>query len=81
VPRAGRQNVAGGIYHVTARGNAQETIFRDELDYVALLRRLSTTAERYSWRCRSAELVQRDEHLLEVCRYAAVAVPFPDRRS
>jgi putative transposase len=119
--KAGRQNVAGGIYHITARGNAQEAIFLDELDYVALLRLLSETVERYSWRCHSycllpnhyhllletpepnlsrgmlllngsyarrfngrhervghvfqgpyrAEVVQRDEHLLEVCRYIA----------
>jgi putative transposase len=122
MPKAGRQNVAGGIYHVTARGNAQEAIFLDELDYVALLRLLSETVERYSWRCHSycllpnhyhllletpepnlsrgmlllngsyarrfngrhervghvfqgpyrAELVRRDEHLLEVCRYIAL---------
>jgi putative transposase len=122
MPKAGRQNVAGGIYHVTARGNAREDIFRDEFDYVAFLRGLSATVERYRWRCHAyclvpnhyhllietpepnlsrgmlwlngsyarrfngrhervghvfqgpyrAELLEREEHLLEVCRYIAL---------
>jgi putative transposase len=106
-----RLEVAGGFFHVTARGNARATIFHDEIDYAALLKRLSTTVPRFGWRCHGfclmpnhyhllgagmlvlngayarrfngrydrvghvfqgpygAEPVERDEHLLEVCRY------------
>ena len=35
-----RPLVAGGIYHVTPAGNAREAVFRDEVDYMAFLRRL-----------------------------------------
>jgi REP-associated tyrosine transposase len=59
-----RQNVAGGIYHVTARGNARQAIFLDELDYVALLRQLSETVVRFAWRCHSFCLIPNHYHLL-----------------
>jgi len=64
MPKPGRENVAGGIYHLTARGNARENIFRDEFDYVAFLRGLSATVERYRWRCHAYCLVPNHYHLL-----------------
>jgi putative transposase len=90
MPKAGRQNVAGGIYHVTARGNAREDIFRDEFDYVAPDPNLSrgmlwlngSYARRFNGRhervCHvfqgphRAELLEREEQRLEVCRYIAL---------
>ena len=59
-----RVEVAGGFYHATARGNAREAIFRDEIDYVAMLKRLSTTVPRFGWRCHGFCLMPNHYHLL-----------------
>ena len=117
-----RLEIADGLYHVTARGNAQEKVFRDEIDYMVFLRTLAPLVASFEWLCHSycllpnhyhllletpepnlakgmrllngtyaqrfnarhkrvghvfqgpdgAELVTRDGHLLEVCRYIAL---------
>ena len=117
-----RIEVPGGLFHVTARGNAQDVIFRDDLDYIDFVRGLAEEASRHEWQCHSfclmpnhyhllletpqpnlgtgmlrlngayarrfnarhrrvghvfqgpyrAQVVKRDEHLLEVCRYIAL---------
>jgi REP element-mobilizing transposase RayT len=41
--------VAGGIYHVTTRGNNKQAIFRDEFDYLACVRELAKVVARYAW--------------------------------
>ncbi len=117
-----RLQIAGGIYHVTARGNARESVFTDEIDFAVFLRTLAPLVARFGWLCHSfclmpnhyhllletpepnlskgmrlvngtyaqrfngrhrraghvfqgpyrAEVVERDGHLLEVCRYIAL---------
>lgn len=42
MPRSPRLFVAGGIYHVTARGNNGDDIFRDDLDRSLYLQLLAT---------------------------------------
>jgi putative transposase len=54
----------GGVYHVTARGNRKETIFRDERDcawFFALLREVVTERQ---WRCHGYCLLPNHYHLL-----------------
>ena len=38
-----RIEVAGGLYHVTSRGNARQPIFLDDFDYATFLQWLSKT--------------------------------------
>jgi REP-associated tyrosine transposase len=51
VPRNSTPDVAGGYFHVTARGIRQLPIFLDHWDYAAWLRILERTIEAFEWRC------------------------------
>jgi REP element-mobilizing transposase RayT len=42
--------VAGGIYHITSRGNRRQPTFVDSIDHRAHLACVSRAAERYEWR-------------------------------
>jgi len=53
-----------GIFHVTGRGNAQQTIFEDEIDYAEFLRLVATALARFGWRCLSFCLLPNHYHLL-----------------
>ena len=59
-----RNEVEGGIYHVTSRGNAQETIFHDEVDFLTFLRVLAAQVTRCAWLCHSYCLMPNHYHLL-----------------
>ena len=59
-----RLEVEGGIYHVTARGNAQAAIFRDRQDYRVLCDVVSETVDRHRWRCHSYCLLPNHYHFL-----------------
>ena len=50
VPRPPRPQVAGGIYHVTCRGNRKQAAFRDPDDHRFQLWCLERVAARYDWR-------------------------------
>ncbi len=41
----------GAVYHLTARGNARQKIFRDDTDRVTFLATLSHVISRYRWLC------------------------------
>jgi REP element-mobilizing transposase RayT len=56
--------VAGGIYHVTTRGNDRRPIFYDEFDYLDCIRQLATVIARYGWLCWSFCLMPNHYHLL-----------------
>ena len=58
-----RLEIAGGLYHVTARGNAQEAVFRDEIDYVTFLRTLAPLVQQFGWLCHSYCLLPNHYHL------------------
>src|SRR5512132_426385 len=53
--RAPRLQVAGGIFHVTARGNRRQSIYHDDYDRRVFLILRDRIVERFDW------------HLLEYC--------------
>jgi REP element-mobilizing transposase RayT len=59
-----RIEVAGGVYHVTSRGNDRQPIFLDDLDYATLLQWLSKTVERFEWHCHGFCLMPNHLHVL-----------------
>jgi putative transposase len=46
-----RLEIAGGLYHVTSRGDRRETIYRDEQDRSDWLALLGEVCDRFNWRC------------------------------
>jgi putative transposase len=52
------------ILHVTSRGNAQEAIFRDDLDYLSFLRMLAPVIVQFDWSCYAFCLMPNHYHLL-----------------
>ena len=59
-----RIEFAGALYHVTARGNAQESIFRSNSDRTCFIDFLSRSVERYNWRVHAYCLMGNHYHLL-----------------
>jgi REP element-mobilizing transposase RayT len=45
-----RIELAGGLYHVTARGDRREAIYRDDVDRTAWLDLFGDVCERFNWR-------------------------------
>ena len=54
----------GAIYHVTARGNAREAIFRDDADRDLFLDALGEVVTRFGWLCHAYCLMDNHYHLL-----------------
>ncbi len=54
----------GALYHVTARGNAQENIYADDNDRVAFLKLLENVCIRHDWYCHAYCLMGNHYHLL-----------------
>ena len=54
----------GGVYHVTARGNARQDIFADSKDYRTFLMVLAGVVERYRWIVHAYCLMNNHYHLL-----------------
>src|SRR5687768_10363974 len=50
MPRKPREEVAGGVYHVYARGNRREAIFRQDEDRSTYLAMFGTVALELRWR-------------------------------
>jgi len=49
MPRSHRLQVAGGIYHITARGNRRQPVFADAEDHLGFLWLLDALARRRGW--------------------------------
>jgi REP element-mobilizing transposase RayT len=64
VPRLPRVAPAGGIFHVTSRGNRRQDIFLDDDDRELFLVQLGTAIERFRWRCHAYCLMGNHVHLL-----------------
>jgi REP element-mobilizing transposase RayT len=47
--RPPRELIAGGVYHVVARGNGGARVFRDEVDFTEYLKLLGRAVQRSSW--------------------------------
>jgi REP element-mobilizing transposase RayT len=64
MPRPPRLQLAGAIYHVTARGNRRVDIFMDDSDRRLFLALLERTVTRYGWRCHTYCLMKNHFHLV-----------------
>src|SRR5215213_4729607 len=62
--RPTRPNIAGGVYHVMARGNERRAIYFDDEDRERFLELLSTTARRCRWECLAYCLMDNHYHLV-----------------
>ena len=59
-----RIEYAGALYHITSRGNAQESIYRDDADRTEFLLILSKTCNRFNWHCHAYCLMGNHYHLM-----------------
>ena len=59
-----RIELAGGLYHVTARGNRRETIFENDVDRQEWLQLLGHVCERFNWRCHAYCLMDNHYHIV-----------------
>ena len=64
MPRPLRIEYPGAIYHVTSRGNAQASIFLDDIDRNAFLSVLGLTMRRFNVICHAYCLMTNHFHLL-----------------
>src|SRR5918994_456774 len=81
MPRRPRCQAPGAIYHVTSRGTEGRDVFLDDLD-VGMHRLNSAHANYFNRRHDhvghlfqsryAAELIERESHLLESCRYVVL---------
>jgi len=62
--RKPRIHVPQGLYHVIARGNDRQVLFRDEADYREYLTRLRAGLHRHGIRCYAYCLMPNHLHLL-----------------
>ena len=54
----------GAVYHVTSRGNARRSIFKDDKDRWMLLNILEEVNDRYQWLCHAYCLMNNHYHLV-----------------
>ena len=59
-----RIEFTGALYHVTARGNARENIYRNDVDREQFLALLQIAVNRYDWYCHAYCLMDNHYHLL-----------------
>ncbi|MHB8060865.1 MAG: transposase [Gaiellaceae bacterium] len=59
-----RIELAGGLYHVTSRGNERKAIFLDATDRLSFLDLVALVCERYRWRCLTWCLMDNHYHLV-----------------
>ena len=64
MPRPQRLQIAGGIYHVTARGNRRQEIFTDDRDRIRFLALLDQVAVRFGWSGHAYCLMPNHFHLV-----------------
>jgi putative transposase len=64
VPRKPRIELAGGVHHVSARGNGRQALYLDDHDRRAYLQALAGAVDRCCWHCLSYCLMGNHLHLL-----------------
>ena len=62
-----RIEYAEAVYHVTSRGNARRSIFKDDKDRWMLLNILEEVNDRYHWFCHAYCLM--DNHVIWLSRH------------
>jgi putative transposase len=64
MPRPSRIQIAGGVYHVTSRGNRKEPIFLADEDRLHFLGLFEYTIRKFDWYCLTYCLMDNHIHLL-----------------
>jgi len=59
-----RIDLAGGLYHVTSRGDHREAIYRDDQDRIDWLTVLGEVCDRFNWRCHPYCLMTNHYHFV-----------------
>jgi REP-associated tyrosine transposase len=59
-----RLELAGGLYHVTSRGDRREAIYEDDEDRNKWLEILGSTCKRFNWRCHAYCLMDNHYHMV-----------------
>lgn len=59
-----RLEFPGAVYHLTARGNARQSIYRDEADQQRFLELLGAVCDRFNWRAHVYCLMGNHYHLV-----------------
>ena len=59
-----RLELAGGLYHVTSRGDRREDIYDDDEDREKWLELLGATCKRFNWRCHAYCLMDNHYHIV-----------------
>jgi len=59
-----RIELAGGLYHVTSRGDGREDIFLDDADRLAWLELFAQTCQRFNWVCHAWCLMSNHYHIV-----------------
>ena len=59
-----RIELAGGLYHVTSRGDRRENIYDDDKDRGEWIDILGRVCERYNWRCHAYCLMDNHYHII-----------------
>jgi REP element-mobilizing transposase RayT len=59
-----RLELAGGLYHITSRGNRQEKIFVDDADREQWQALFGQVCKRYNWRCHAYCLMDNHYHVV-----------------
>ncbi len=59
-----RLQFPGAVYHLTARGNARQDIYLDDMDRLAFVRRLGHEVQQQRWACYAYCLMSNHYHLL-----------------
>ncbi|GBE06379.1 MAG TPA: helix-turn-helix domain-containing protein [Nitrospirae bacterium] len=54
----------GAVYHITSRGNARQSIFRDNQDRESFLATIEKVKKRYNWLCPAYCLMDNHYHLI-----------------
>jgi REP-associated tyrosine transposase len=64
MPRRLRHAPAGGVFHITARGNRRQDIFRDDIDRRRFLDFFAASVSQFEWRCHAYCLMDNHVHAL-----------------
>ena len=59
-----RIELAGGLYHVTSRGDRREAVFADDADRLLWLDVFGETCQRFNWVCHAWCLMGNHYHIL-----------------
>ncbi|MCK9607965.1 MAG: transposase [Methylomonas sp.] len=59
-----RLELAGGLYHVTSRGNARNAIYLDDKDRLNWLELFSDVCARFNWICHAYCLMSNHYHVV-----------------